>query len=162
MPHLASPPGIHLPLALDWLYPLITDTIWWATLSSSPKTPVSGGRLTSIWGSLDICPLLDQFHLASITYSELSSLTSLRAWGMQKNLAVTLPTYWFPPKRRQCQTGCMAFPPYGWTCIRPGCTLWRKQLGNWLPWSPVDLIGLMPWCGSMGTPTMHHSAGRGT
>ena len=35
----------------------------------------------SIWGHLDICPLLNQFHLASIAYSELSSLTSLRAWG---------------------------------------------------------------------------------
>ena len=35
----------------------------------------------SIWGHLDICPLLNQIYLASITYSELSSLTSLRAWG---------------------------------------------------------------------------------
>ena len=36
---------------------------------------------TSIWGHLDICPLLNQFHLASISHSELYSLTSLRAWG---------------------------------------------------------------------------------
>ena len=34
---------------------------------------------TSLWGHLDICPLLNQFHLASILHSELSSLTSLRA-----------------------------------------------------------------------------------
>ena len=40
-----------------------------------------GKTFASIWGYLDICPLLNQFHLASITYSELSSLTSLRAWG---------------------------------------------------------------------------------
>ena len=40
-----------------------------------------GKTFASIWGHLDICPLLNQFHLASITYSELSSLTSLRAWG---------------------------------------------------------------------------------
>ena len=40
-----------------------------------------GKTFPSIWGHLDICPLLNQFHLASITYSELSSLTSLRAWG---------------------------------------------------------------------------------
>ena len=36
---------------------------------------------TSLWGHLDICPLLNQFHLASILHSELSSLTSLKAWG---------------------------------------------------------------------------------
>ena len=28
-----------------------------------------------------MCPLLNQFHMASITYLELSSLTSLRVWG---------------------------------------------------------------------------------
>ena len=32
-----------------------------------------------------------------------------------------------------------------------------------MPWSPVDPIGLMPWCSSMGTPAhMHHFLGRGT
>ena len=41
---------------------------------------------------------------------------------------------------------------YGWTPIRPGFPLWRKWLGNWLPWSPVDLIGLMSWCSLMRTP----------
>ena len=39
------------------------------------------GAFTSIWGHLDICPLLNQFHLASISHSELFSLTNLRAWG---------------------------------------------------------------------------------
>ena len=34
-----------------------------------------------LWGHHDICPLLDQFHVASITQSELSSLSSLKAWG---------------------------------------------------------------------------------
>ena len=38
-------------------------------------------NFASMWGHLDICPLLNQFHLSSITYLELSSLTSLRAWG---------------------------------------------------------------------------------
>ena len=41
---------------------------------------------TSIWGHLDICPLLNQFQLASITHLELSSLTSLRAWGDAEKL----------------------------------------------------------------------------
>ena len=52
MPHLASPPGIRLPLALNWLCPLITDTIQWVTLSSSPKTPASGGELCFHVGAL--------------------------------------------------------------------------------------------------------------
>ena len=35
----------------------------------------------SLWGHHDICPTLEQFHAVSITQSELSSLTNLRAWG---------------------------------------------------------------------------------
>ena len=35
----------------------------------------------SLWGHHDICPILEQFHVTSITLSELSSLTSLKAWG---------------------------------------------------------------------------------
>ena len=40
-----------------------------------------GGTFLSIWGHLDICPLLHQFHVTSITQLELSSLTSLKGWG---------------------------------------------------------------------------------
>ena len=35
----------------------------------------------SLWGHHDICPTLEHFHTASITQSELSFLTSLKAWG---------------------------------------------------------------------------------
>ena len=38
----------------------------------------------SLWGHLDICPLLNQFHLVSISLSELSLLTTLRARGDTK------------------------------------------------------------------------------
>ena len=34
-----------------------------------------------LWGHHDICPILEQFHVTSISQSELSSLTSLKAWG---------------------------------------------------------------------------------
>ena len=34
-----------------------------------------------LWGHRDICPVLEWFHVVSITLSELSSLTSLKAWG---------------------------------------------------------------------------------
>ena len=38
----------------------------------------------SLQGHLDICPLLHQFHVTSISQSDLSSLTSLKAWGDAK------------------------------------------------------------------------------
>ena len=82
MPRLASPPGIHLPLALNqavsshYRYNQMSDFEFFS------KDPSQwGDTYASIWGCLDICPPLDKFHLASITYPELSSLTSLRAWG---------------------------------------------------------------------------------
>ena len=40
-----------------------------------------GRPLCHSGGHLDICPLLHQFHVTSITQSELSSLNSLKAWG---------------------------------------------------------------------------------
>ena len=45
------------------------DPSWW------------GEAFQSLWGYLDICPSLNQFHVTSITHSELSCLTSLKAWG---------------------------------------------------------------------------------
>ena len=40
-----------------------------------------GKDLTMLWGCLDICPSLQQFHISSVTQLELSSLTGLKAWG---------------------------------------------------------------------------------
>ena len=40
-----------------------------------------GETFQSLWGHMDICPLLNQFHVTSITYLELSSFTRLKAWG---------------------------------------------------------------------------------
>ena len=39
-----------------------------------------GEAFQSLWGHLNICPLLNQFHVASITHLKFSSLTSLKAW----------------------------------------------------------------------------------
>ena len=45
------------------------------------KDPGQWGKAFQLlWGCHDICPILEQFHVTSITQSELSSLTSLRAW----------------------------------------------------------------------------------
>ena len=40
-----------------------------------------GEAFQSLWGCHHICPLLNQFHVTSITNLELFSLTSLKAWG---------------------------------------------------------------------------------
>ena len=40
-----------------------------------------GESYQSLWGHHDICPLLECFHVSSVTQSELLSLTSLKAWG---------------------------------------------------------------------------------
>ena len=40
-----------------------------------------GKDLTLLWRCLNICPLLQQFHVTSVTQSEISSLIALRAWG---------------------------------------------------------------------------------
>ena len=46
------------------------------------KDPSQWGKTYAyLWGNLDICQSLDQLHLASMTYPELSSLISLKACG---------------------------------------------------------------------------------
>ena len=42
--------------------------------------------MAQLWGSLTICPLLQQFHLPSLTPVELSSLTSLKAWEEKQRI----------------------------------------------------------------------------
>ena len=43
-----------------------------------------GESYQSLWRHHDICPLLEQFHIANMTQSELASLTCLKAWGDPK------------------------------------------------------------------------------
>ena len=38
----------------------------------------------SLWGHHDICPILEQFHIAQVLQPEFSSLTCLLAWGDPK------------------------------------------------------------------------------
>ena len=45
-----------------------------------------GKEMALLWGSLTICPPLQQFHIPSITLVELSSLTSLKAWGEKQRI----------------------------------------------------------------------------
>ena len=49
------------------------------------KDPSHWGKsFLSLWGCHDICPLVQQFHIAQVTQSELTSLTHLRVWGDDK------------------------------------------------------------------------------
>ena len=43
-----------------------------------------GKSYQSLWGHHNICPLLQQFNIAQVTQSELTSLTHLKAWGDAK------------------------------------------------------------------------------
>ena len=45
-----------------------------------------GKDLALLWRCLTICPPLQQFHISSITQSELSSRTSLRVWGEKQKV----------------------------------------------------------------------------
>ena len=49
-----------------------------------------GKDLTLLWGCLNICPSLQQFHISFVTQSELSSLTGLKAWGKQRKCCSTI------------------------------------------------------------------------
>ena len=45
-----------------------------------------GKEMALLWGSLTICPLLQHFHLPSLTPLEVSSLTSLKACGEKQRI----------------------------------------------------------------------------
>ena len=45
-----------------------------------------GKEMALLWGSLTICPPLQQFHIPPITPAELSSLTNLKTWGEKQKI----------------------------------------------------------------------------
>ena len=116
----------------------------------------------SLWRCHNICLTLEHFHTASITQSELSSLTSLKAWGdpekFKSDVAFLLIL------TGECTVGDKVFGlstmwvhPY--QARAPTMEEAVKQL---TPYSPLGLIGPMPWCGSMGMSATCHSLSRGT
>ena len=62
-------------------HPIMTDYTFF-----SQGSDMWGKEMALLWGSITICPLLKQFHIPSITLAELSSLTSLKAWGERQRL----------------------------------------------------------------------------
>ena len=71
-----------------------------------------GKDLTPLWGHLTICPPLQQFHIPSITQLELSSLTSLKAWGRNRRSITISPTCWYWLRRRPHGIEGMVFQPF--------------------------------------------------
>ena len=45
-----------------------------------------GKEMVLLWGSPTICPPPQQFHIPSLPPAELSSLTSLKAWGEKQKI----------------------------------------------------------------------------
>ena len=121
-----------------------------------------GEAIQSLWGHLDICPLLNQFNVTSITHSDLSSLTSLKAWGDAEMFCSDITFLLVSIKE-----GAAWDSIYGLSTIWVNPYLARastmeeavKQLTTLV--SP-GLISLTPWCGLMGMPAMCHSLGRDT
>ena len=82
MPHLASPQVFicylfsinYIPLY--YRYYMMTNYAFFLQGSD-----MWGMDLALLWGCLNICPSLQQFHISCITQSELSSLTCLKVWG---------------------------------------------------------------------------------
>ena len=116
-----------------------------------------GDALQSIWGCHNICPLLRNFHDASIIQSEPSSLTSLKAWGN--------------PEKFKSKDAFLLI-------VNRGCTKGDEVFGLSIIWvhlyqarvptieEAVKLLTLLPSTGSdcpyalvwfNGTPAMHHS-----
>ena len=69
-----------------------------------------GEAFQSLMRCHDICQILEQFHVSSKTLSELSSLTSLKAWGDLEKLQRDVTFLLVLTKEGQWGTEYMAFP----------------------------------------------------
>ena len=136
-PHLGKTPGHHIwhlsqVFVCHWLsinqflslpaQPSMSD---YAFFSKDPSW--WGEAFQLLLGHHNICPILEQFHVTSITQSELSSLTSLKAWGDPEKFRSGIPLCLI------LTTGCAAGDRvYGLSMIwvhpiKQGSLLWRKQ-----------------------------------
>ena len=60
----------------------LANNVWLCLLLQGPQ--LRHEAYQSLWGCHDICPILEQFHIALVTQPELSSLTHLLVWGDPK------------------------------------------------------------------------------
>ena len=150
----------HLPQVFVCHYPLIKHILSLWTISTRSnyaffsKDPGHwGGSYQSLWGHHKICPLLEQFHIAHITQTELASLTHLKVWDNVEKFCSGIADLLFLPKEgvakeRAYGLAMMWVHPYQARVSTIEEAM--KQL-NQLP--PLAQIGPMPWCNSTGMPT---------
>ena len=126
------------------------DPAWW------------GEAFQSIWGHHDICPILKYFHAAYITQSELSSLTSLKAWDDQERFKSDVAFLLI--LTGGCAVGDRVFGLFTmWVhAYQARAPTMEEAIKQLTLYHPLGLTVPMPWCSSMGTPAMSHSLGRGT
>ena len=107
-PRYSSATNFQLTTSSLYRYNMMTDYAFFSQGSNR-----WGKNLALLWGCLNICPLLQQFHIMSITQEEHSCLTSLKAWGDKENSAMTSLSSWSLLRRRQQGIESMVFLPYG-------------------------------------------------
>ena len=112
-----------------------------------------------MWGDINICPLLQQFQIPSVSQAELSSLSGLRAWGERQQFCHDI-TFLLVLAEEEA-TGDTK---YGLLTVWVNPSQARlpsmeEAVGKLTTWASS---GPMPWCSYMRAPIMHHSPRRGT
>ena len=69
-------------------------------------------EMALMWRIIDICPSLQQFHIPSHTPAELSSLSSLRAWGERQKVHHNITFLLVLAKKEATGEGNMVCRPY--------------------------------------------------
>ena len=121
-----------------------------------------GKSYQSLWGYHDICPLLEQFHIAHMTQLELASLTYLNAWGDPQKFCSNVPFLLVVPKE-----GAVGERVYGLTMVWVQPYQARVSLIDDMAKQLTQLASTGPnrcyaWCSSTGTSAMCPSLHRVT
>ena len=140
-----------------------TGSTLWQNIPSFYKKWMGGGkRWPSCGGTLAFAIYYIGSNFPVIPRQNCLPWMALRLKGRERNSTMTSLFSWYRQRKKWQGLESMVCRLYGWTLIRPGSPPWRKQLGNWLPVPPVDLIGPMPWCSYMRVPSMCQSLRRAT
>ena len=89
-----------------------------------------GKEMALLWGSLTICPLLQQFHIPYLSQAELSSLTSLKAWREKHKICHDIAFLLVLAEDKATADRKYGLLTIWVNLVRPGSAPWRKQLGN--------------------------------
>ena len=128
-------------------YNMMADYAFFAQGSSQWEEASS-----SLWGHLNICPLLQQFHITSLTQLELFSLTGLKAWGDAEKYCCDIAFLLVSTEGEATEDRT-----YGLSMV------WVNPYQARVP-TIEEAVGELTTLTSSGPdwPVMHHSLGRGT